>query len=505
MKPDFLTRFDGTKRKPRQTQIDTLNWLADKWDTHDVFFIKSPVGSGKSAISRAIQIATGAAVVTPSNVLVKQYTEEYPQVNSLKGKAHYTCSNAGVSCKTWVDEWSGKACDGCPYIKAKTLAVAGVPTFFNPMSLYYLNLQLSGPKDDKGQLKHKFKHDVIVVDEAHTLYDMIKLLVTKSFRRSEYDFPMGSGSEFVLEVWLKSLQVKLNALAIQYKDDTKRLDYITEELYGVGLILDGVKKEPENIVYEIKPGVYRGKPETFLHISPIDPPLELTRKMINGKKLVFMSGTLFKSDIEFLSVGKLAIAVYDSPSPIPSRSRPVLYKKSANKYNRDTDPALIVADIEAVIRSNPNLNTIIHTTYGSIPKLLPHFTMPIIYNGKDNKEKKIAEFLTKGGVFLAAGCSEGLDLKYDLCRLNIIPKLPYPNLGELAVKKRFEKADGKIWYLMQTFKTLMQQVGRSTRAVDDWSKTYILDNNFPRCYFQLRDLGQIPRSFGDSIIWKDEL
>jgi Rad3-related DNA helicase len=98
--------------------------------------------------------------------------------------------------------------------------------------------------------------------------------------------------------------------------------------------------------------------------------------------------------------------------------------------------------------------------------------------------------------------AEGIDLKGDLCRVNIIPKLNWPDLNDEVVKKRRSLADGQEWYAMQTLKTLMQQVGRSTRSQEDYSATYILDPMFSRMVNQYKH--KLPKSFTESIVWQRE-
>ena len=86
---NFLKHLDGTDRPPRQIQIDALKWLQANWTKYDTFALNIGVGGGKSFISRAIQIVTGAHVITPSNYLINQYRDSYPNVNYLKGRTNY--------------------------------------------------------------------------------------------------------------------------------------------------------------------------------------------------------------------------------------------------------------------------------------------------------------------------------------------------------------------------------------------------------------------------------
>ncbi len=105
-------------------------------------------------------------------------------------------------------------------------------------------------------------------------------------------------------------------------------------------------------------------------------------------------------------------------------------------------------------------------------------------------------------MFLAAGCAEGLDLRDDFCRLNIIPALIRPNLGDPVVMKRRALADGDRWYALETMKTTIQQYGRSTRHEKDHSTTVVMDPTFSRTVNQYKD--DIPTYFKESIQWASQ-
>lgn len=486
----MFDKFDGSGREPRPVQLQILKFLEDNWADTDVFFIKGPVGSGKSAISRAVQIATDAAIITPSNILVSQYASTYPKVNFLKGKQWYTCKSSGMDCKTWQDIVE-KPCSNCEYSICKGRAMAGFPTFYNPLSLYYAALDPNFTRPD-----------VLVVDEAHTLTEMISLMYSRSFKKSEYDFPEDVVSAARLTPWLERQIDRLNGLFQQYRrSNTKKASAIKEEMDILKVIAISIDSEPENYCISISDTFIYKSRERILKIAPLNPPKEVLSKVISSKKCIFMSGTLFESDIKNLAMGR-KYKILDAPSPIPRENRPILYKPVDYQLNWNTEPSLIVKSIEKVLDENPGLNTIIHVSYAMSKKLAPLFSKEIIFNDDKNKEVKVKEFIKNGGIFLAAGCAEGLDLKDDLCRLNIIPKLLFPNLQDELVKKKKARTGGELWYLGETFKILIQQAGRSTRGMDDWSKIYVLDPAFPRVFNELNKARQLPQSFIESIVWK---
>jgi Rad3-related DNA helicase len=255
---NFLRKFDGTGRAPRQQQRDAMEWLAKGWEQSKIDVINAPVGSGKSAIARAIQLATGAPVITPSNVLVNQYHDDYPTVNILKGKAHYQCK-MGLTCHEWQNTLEQKPCEGCPYSTCKRAALDSKPTFFNPISLYYTT-------------RHEdwTPPDVIVVDEAHQLGSMISMLTGTRLRQSLYKFDDRCVNELFLVDFLKDAERKLRKVATQYQkaQDFKKVSEITREYESCAMTRRGLEENGQNYAIWMEKGLYRGKRETFLNIKP---------------------------------------------------------------------------------------------------------------------------------------------------------------------------------------------------------------------------------------------
>jgi Rad3-related DNA helicase len=92
--------------------------------------------------------------------------------------------------------------------------------------------------------------------------------------------------------------------------------------------------------------------------------------------------------------------------------------------------------------------------------------------------------------------TEGVDLKGEASRFQIICKIPYPSLGDKIVRKRMNK--WKWWYPLQTSKTVIQAIGRSVRSSEDYAVTYILDADWDRFYSRNQDM--FPESFKESIV-----
>jgi Rad3-related DNA helicase len=484
----LFKNFDGTGREPREQQRRALEFIEENIHTSDVIAIQAPTGTGKTAIAKAVQDALGANVIVVSNLLMNQYVQQYPSVNYVQGKANYMCHNeTDVACED-VKAIGKLPCGDCKYKTCRDNALQGVPSFFNPISLYNLSLD------------HRFRPSrVLVVDEAHELLKTLLLLSGKQFPRSRYNFPLDLKSEVDVLNWVRSEVKKLGKLYDHYYQtgDIGRSIKTIREIEQLMILADCLERNPESYTTYITSEYKRGKPERILNLMPIEPPASLLKRVLNCDKLILLSATLLKTDVKTLAQGRRFVYL-DLPSPIPKERRAVNYVPSEQPMNFLSDPSLVAKEIEKILALHPGLNTIIHVTYQWSEKLKP--LMPYaLTNTPETKEKTLQWFKKKGGIFLAAGCSEGVDLPGKQCELNIIPILTRPNLLDPLVRKRKALPGGQLWYDLEIIKLIIQQSGRSTRFESDMSYIYVLDPAFPELITRARE--NIPSSFLESIRW----
>jgi Rad3-related DNA helicase len=95
-------------------------------------------------------------------------------------------------------------------------------------------------------------------------------------------------------------------------------------------------------------------------------------------------------------------------------------------------------------------------------------------------------------VLVSPSMMNGIDLKDDLSRFQIILKIPFPHLGSSKIKKRLETNSD--WYNWKTLIEVMQSYGRSIRNQEDWAETYILDS----CFDQVLDK-RVPEYFKQAL------
>lgn len=482
--PKIFMNLDGTGRKPRTQQVRFLNWMYESKAQIKVGIL--PVALGKSFIAKTLQKSIKASVITCNNVLVDQYAADYPLDNILKGQARYDCRTyVGVSCETANECFDG--CENCPYVDNRDRAKQGESTVFNPMSLYSLtNSKNSGFATARPPLT--------IVDEAHQLPGMLRLLSSASFCNKDYALPEDITNYSKVLEWLRSSEASLKDLMSRTKNAPKEYAKLEDEARKFRHVIHGYVEDQSNYaVYIETKGRYK-----YLTMTPIKVVKSVADRVLGKSHILFMSGTLFKTDIEEL-IGNSKFDMFEAPSPIPKENRPIYFEPASFRMNYQTDPTQIALLIEQKIAQFPDVNTVIHVSYALSKRLQPHLKIPFICNTAENKMEKLAYFKKHGGIFLASGCSEGIDLADDLCRLNIIPQLLFPALNDPIVIKRKALEDGDLWYRLETLKTVIQQYGRSTRHEKDWSNTFILDPMMGSLFMRTKD--HLPKYFREAFIW----
>jgi Rad3-related DNA helicase len=141
--------------------------------------------------------------------------------------------------------------------------------------------------------------------------------------------------------------------------------------------------------------------------------------------------------------------------------------------------------IEGVCNKYPNERILVHTvSYDLASYLYSELDLGSrpIYTYRDSFERQEAlnnYKASNNSVILAPSMDRGIDLPDDLCRVQIVAKIPFPNIKDKRIAARLHGSiGGKSWYKMQTIRTLIQMCGRGMRSKDDWVHTYILDSQF---------------------------
>ena len=472
---DFLSVLDGSEFAPRSIQEEYFKHLTKQLEVTKYHVLSGPPGIGKSYIARTIQrTLRNTAIITPNNALVDQYTNSYKELNGLKGKDYY-------------DEPNG-------YIEAKMRAEYE-DTVFNPLSYYYFH----------ASNKNATKATTVVIDEAHKLADLLVLTLSQSFSCKYYGIPEGlSEAQFI--TWLGTMVGKLKGISTIQRPNMNQVRLINK-FEKLALLYEylKVKANKLDITYEQRKD-RAGKPFTCLVTTPLEVPITLLDTIFGpNTRIILMSGTINQFDIDELLPGK-KVDFFEVGALAPQENRLIHVGKTLPKVDRKNlaKQAIIIRDLYI---KHKKVNTMIHVSYADAPWLGRELLkldkkLPIITHKKEDKDVALSKFKKIGGILLASGMAEGVDLPGDACRLLIIPRLLYPNMGAEGVKKRLNLPNGKMWYPLSTMMTTIQQLGRGVRGPTDWCHSYILDSTVARLIDTTNKY--LTKDLKDSIVWTSE-
>ncbi len=511
----YQTHFPYSSIRPEQDTA--MQFALDAFNSDKRFvIIEAGTGVGKSAIGYTIAktLDSPSYFLTTQKILQEQYMKDFGTLGmrSLKSSSNYRCqfykskdcSTSLREMKVSQDKRFKAACGGgCIYKKAKAAFVnekLGVTNF-----AYFLAETMYS-----GRLEPR---DLLVVDEAHNveteLSKFIEITISEHFAKGVLKLKVpelkttAQVIKWVREVYnpkLKSVkrfmesQIEKYSLGSQmdlFVSLAKRFELIDKHGCKVDRFLDVYDKENwvMNIGNTEKTGTRK------FEFKPIDiAPFAEDYLFRSGKKVLMMSATIMNKDAfcQVLGIEQSECEFISIPSPFPRENRPIIFSPVASMTMKNIDTSLpkLAEAVKAILAEHPKEKGIIHCHSYKIANYLKKNirSRRLLIHDSSNRDRILFKH-TNGKqptVLLSPSMSEGVDLKDDSSRFQILCKVPYPYLGDKLVSKRMRK--WKWWYPLQTAKTIVQSVGRSVRSNSDHAVTYILDSNWGYFYEKNKDV-----------------
>ncbi len=496
----------------RRPQIRFEEWVEKPLDAGKKFIIlEAPPGVGKSLISQLyikkyremLNVNAKFDLLTCTKNLQQQYLDTFPYLYNLWGKSNYKCEKYDNNCeygKTCNSNKGSEPCENCPHTKAHTRWLEGdiSMTNFHIHGLYSMfNKELMEKRDS----------EVLIVDECHTLEPTVHSFV--SFKLSKNVW-----SKFINEMvsvtwendvfnyntihelseWIK------NTLIPQFAESRKDLDRKSNRLSGKKLTdnikiiqeLDGLTNTITKFLGDYKSNtsewVIDKRQEKGIMLWDIQPLWtgEIMKENIwkGYKNVLLMSGTIIDPHM-FCEVNGIPIddvAFLKLGSPFPKANRPIYYiPKGRMSYKNKVDTWKVYKDsIKKLLDKYKGKKGIIHCGNYELWEWLKKDVKDsrLIFASPEDRQKSIDKHInaTNDSVIVSPSMKQGVDLKDDLSRFQIILKMPYPSLASKVNKRRSEK--NKNWYSWMTVMDVIQSYGRSIRSDVDYADTIILDSCF---------------------------
>lgn len=507
-------------KSPRASQITALDWIEGLPSHIKYIILEIPVGGGKSPIALNMSAwmanSFGSGVImTPQKILQRQYEESFDSkyLASMYGKVNYECKPRKTNCD--IGSAVKPKCESCPYRGAYARAKHAPNVVLNyKLALLYSLVGLKIVQDRK----------IIVFDECHTLENHLTEFLAPSVSERgckklgvkwQYMKEMPQALYFLQERYLPAVSdrlVNLSALVKRIEEKSFGIDGVNmsdkdievvkeyKELAEHFSVLETISKTPfDTLIHQY---VYVPEKTTFKFKEVYGARVfaELLEPLAD--RFLFMSSTVLDKEgfCSDLGLDPSRAAFMSLESEFDKDNRQVIYMPTAkmtqgwdSQENGDARKAMIDTivhlctdpdhhkDHSGVIHTGSFLvaDWLVRELKGKVPqKILEHGP-----NSGRTRDQVIDEFTNgQGGLklLISPSVTEGLDLKDDLARFNIIAKVPYPYLGDAWVRRRMELSSS--WYNRQAMISIIQACGRTVRTPTDWSYTYILDSSFEGLY-----------------------
>lgn len=496
----------------RTNQLETAELVAasDK----PLYLVEAPMGSGKSLLgmtAHALMDRPRSVYLVSTKQLQDQIEHDF-NVPVLKGRNNYRCLHfpdlfPDVTSEICADYLHGEECDfelDCPYLKQKREALSAPICVLNyPLFLAEANYVggFSGLSflimDEVDSVED---HLMSFIEVSITPYLMKRVSMgppkykTKLESWIEWaDNIKGKVQEAIVKVGPPEAlsPVRLKDL-ISLRRVHRKLEFLSTSLDEGWVMEQRDGKVPGPIVF--KPVKIAG----FVKHNLWD----------HTNRSLGMSATIMGNNAMAIDLGLHTWDVDSStlPSPFALENRQVKYIPVASVTHKTQDEAYpkIAKAIETILNNHPTEKTLIHAVSYDLRNFLVDYLRPKNHLVMTHDRKDRAEALERFKnyptpvAFISPSMDRGVDLAGDTCRVVIVAKVPYPSLGSPQVNRRLHAfSDGSLWYARRTARTLVQMTGRATRNMDDWSVSYILDEQFGHLVSRSGDI--FPSWWRDSV------
>jgi ATP-dependent DNA helicase DinG len=501
--PDWRPHFPFAE--VREEQGRALDWICDQfWTGERVVIAELGTGVGKSAIAVALagwidqaniglELSPGATVLTSQKVLQDQYVRDFKHARDLRSAANFQCDGpvAGTCGETSrVRKAVGMdlaqqnlKCSACPYRMCKDDFVESKLGITNYS--YFLSESTYA-----GELPAR---RLLVLDEAHNVEDEVRRWASVEVAEADAkELKLALPTVQSAVAWLgqeyrANLQAKLGTSAKRLKKIVKTGEYgatvrdlansndrFDKRLCQVNRILD---KGGEVLVSESTDR----KGKRSLRFQPVDVTNMVQDALYSrAARVLLTSATLLDREVYSRSVGAVGAPYLSIPTTFPKEAFGITVKPVGRmgRSQIETSITRLPKAIKGVLANHPNEKGIIHTVNYRVAKAIADNVRDprlLIQSTSSDRDAMLRKHLTspEPTVLVSPSMMEGLDLRDELGRFQVVCKVPFPDFSDPLVARK-----DRSWYDWRTVRSLVQAVGRGVRSNTDWCKTYMLDLSF---------------------------
>ncbi len=528
--------FETFRRDQKEALCDIVNLLeSDK----DLIILDAPTGFGKSPVNIALgRYFKPTFYTTPQVKLVNQISKDFcpnklaidggiGDTIALLGRRNYNCKETNRDCDICPIRDGLKGIDvngknitrycpneeNCTYWKQKEQASeADIAILTFAMLIANSYVQGFSPRN------------LLIVDECHSLesqvagmfagftlspkvlpnlsgVDLVDITDSKNkmWKEIEKVLPKSSRVEDYVPFFKEKFLIISKNWRLFCKNERERdkLDHLTKRISYMLHELD----EGRKWVVDLSGSKRR-------RFKPILVDRFLQRKVWSqANKIILSSATIpFRNNIKAwlkrLGLEDKKYYFHSIPMRFPLQNRQIITSYMGGKMTRNNENLNWkgnVRNIKQIIGCHKGEKGVIHTqSYQRAIKL--HNDLKgcnTFLHDRIKVEGDIIEVWIDSNkqILISPSIKDGVDLKDDLCRFQIILKIPFPNIKDPRVDYLLNKRNEWTWYYNEAITDTVQIYGRAVRSKEDYAKLYIIDGSFRN----LKTKG-FPKWFLDAII-----
>lgn len=501
--------------------------------------IDGPTGFGKSYVNATFCKVMQSFYSTPQLTLIDQIKNDSRLHNyfvDIKGRQNYVCyhdftrtCNIGL-CKQYKDFKCDKA-RLCPYWQQKLKALDSNSVL---MSFAYLILE------GKTETQYSFgQRKLLVLDESHsidryalnevnlivspytlpyTLYENIRNSIPSSFKdRNDLKYFIQALLTLV-ETEKEKYEYKQTTIDGSIRGgrggggmtlgDTIALTKLEDFESKAQTFLDSLTET--EWVWQIDYTTYKGVPSRKIVAQPLYAKFFMKDMVWNKAELfIVSSATILNAERYIREVGLDRAMPYKDiyrlkiPSTFPVANRPII-DVSVGKMTKDeraNNTTKAIEMLEGIFEIEKGNNIAVHARSYEFAKLIEDkvsekYKSLLITHDAENREEQLEKWKKGGGIFICVAFSEGQDWKDEICKAQVLFKVPYPDLSDRRVAKRLELREWS-WYFDTTLKETIQEYGRACRSEYDKARFYIVDSSF--WTLMKRSKNELPDWFAEAL------
>jgi len=527
----------------RQQQEEVIQETIEAFDGGtDVVIIDAPTGFGKSPVNLCVGLTVGSTYyTTPQKNLRNQLEQEFSSkrdVAVLKARKDYVCgatkvpSDQCIVYREKMDPLTYKECSctrhpNCTYWNHKKKAFdapMSILTFAGLIVNSYLPPFYITPTGETIQLSF-LDRELLIVDECHGLEEQVASLHAGfTIHRNRFVFnrddvlrdiiwkrlmkriPVNKTSSVKEYIpFLEQIIIEMNLIIRKFRDQ-KIIEKATNLKNKTFYLLEELKEGREWVVNR---STKRDWNTLNLSFKPIKVDRFLQKHIWRyGKKYLLTSATVpYPNDtrewLDRIGLSDKKFKRITVPMFFPIENRPIYLNKIAGSMNRnDLDKTwpIAIKNIKEILKLHSKDRGVIHASSYAQCKRLQEDIGGIYVHDTTDELDTVEGWINSGKRVLASpAIFEGADLKDELCRFQILLKVPYAFIGDARVNYLLYKKKDQNWYNNETMIKIVQAYGRAVRSKEDFASFYVIDAAFLPFYYK----ASFPNWFKEAIIFDE--